>query len=342
MKTMFGYTGWTLAIAGAVVLLGGCSQLSAPSVMPPSSGQGPASGQGAGSAVRELNKKSWMSPEAKNEDLIYVSNVRTNSVGVYAYRGRKLVGTLNGINAPYGLCSDTSGNVWVVAWGTSTIVEYAHAGTKPLKTLSDDDSEASLFDCSVDPLTGNLAVTDWGYNWYQGYVLIYRGATGTPTEYNGERLWYYYGCSYDNKGNLYADGWDAYLWDNFSLAKLPRGGKSFHRIHLQPQINPPMLGGVQWDGKYVAVGNLDSVWEYSIKGHWGHVAGYTSLTDHWPVGLFWIRTMPNGNRAIVAPDYAGSPYAVQYWKYPEGGIPNTTVKAGLDNPFGVTVSVKPK
>jgi hypothetical protein len=283
------------------------------------------------------NRGSWMSPKAAKQDLIYVSDGALNSVAVYGLKSHELLGTLKGIDAPWGVCTDTDGAVWVVAWGDYKVIKYAHAGTKPLKILSEDD--ADLYDCAVDPTTGDLAVTNWGAkNWFKGNVLVYKHATGEPLEYTGPRLWFYYGCTYDDKGNLFADGWDSYLNGNFALAELKKGGKTLRHITLSPEIDPPILGAVRWDGKYVVVGNWKSLYEYSVNGNYATVHGQTYLTDHWPVGFFAITRSTDSQRKVIAPDQAGDPNAVQYWKYPDGGTPISTIKQGRAGVFGVAVS----
>ena len=52
-------------------------------------------------------RKSWMLPEAKSEDLLYVANVYT--ITVYSYPKGKLVGTLKDFYKPYGECVDKIG-----------------------------------------------------------------------------------------------------------------------------------------------------------------------------------------------------------------------------------------
>jgi hypothetical protein len=283
-----------------------------------------------------------MAAEAMREDLVYVSDAADNSVTAYSFKARKLVGKLTGISQPYGVCSDTSGNVWVVAWGNNKLIEYAHGGTKPLRILTVNDWSADLYACSVDPTTGNLAVTNWGAeNWYQGNVLIYPRGSSWPTAYSNPRIWFYYGCSYDQYGNLYVDGWDAYRNYYHALGELSKGSKDMRVITLIPNFAPPLIGGIQWDGKYVAVGDFLDVYEFVIKGKYAYVAGDTPLTSYFPVGLFWITTV-GGKPQILAPDQAGHPSAVQYWNYPAGGTPIGTITNGLQHAFGVTVSVAPK
>ena len=109
---------------------------------------------------------SWMLPEAKDEDLIYVSSLdyyppsSTSSVYVFSYPGASLVGTLTGFQYVGGLCTDSSGSVWITD-GTGevskgVIYEYAHGATTPKATLED---EARPMDCSWEPSSGNLAVS---------------------------------------------------------------------------------------------------------------------------------------------------------------------------------------
>jgi hypothetical protein len=282
--------------------------------------------------------RSWMASEAKNENLLYVTNVPQNSVTVYGLSNHKLVGTLTGINGPYGICSDTSGNVWVVGWGNDTLVEYAHAGTKPIRTLSVPNTD--LYDCAVDPTTGNLAVTNWGANnWYQGNVLVFSPGSTQPQAYSAEGVWFYYGCSYDDKGDLFVDGWDAYLNGYVTLGELPKNGQALKKIWMIPTFQPPLIGDMKWDGKYVAVVDWESIAEYSVSGSYAHLKGYAPMTLHWPIGMFWIVTDRSGGKQVIAPDTAGKPYAVQYWKYPAAGRPTATITDRLDSPFAVTTSL---
>ena len=336
MKTISDRTRWTLGTCVVASLLAGCGGPSAQNALPGAMERNAPNsvapdGWGGG------HKGSWMAPQAKHDNLVYVSDTAANAVSVYAWKTHKLVGMLGGINQPFGLCSDQSGDVWIISWGKNQISEYAHAGTKLLKTLAVRDPDANLYDCSVDPTTGNLAVTNWGYVWYKGDVLIFTHATGNAKAYTGPGLWYYYSCSYDNKGNLFADGWDAYLDDVFALAELPKGGGTFTSISLLPNFNPPLIGGIRWDGKYVAIADLGWVYKYSVAGNYAYGKGWVPLTSRWPVGLFWIGSV-EGEQKILAPDHGDDRVAVQYWSYPAGGTPTATITGHLNEPFGVTVS----
>jgi hypothetical protein len=77
-----------------------------------------------------------MLPEAKHENLLYVSN-GNSSVTVFSYRHRVLVGTLTGFTYPAGECSDVAGDVFITDYSANTITEYAHGAAQPLRTLQD-------------------------------------------------------------------------------------------------------------------------------------------------------------------------------------------------------------
>jgi len=92
-----------------------------------------------------------MLPEAKNEDLLYITNVYT--VTVYSYPGGKHVGTPKHFYRPESECADKNGDVFIA---DGAIYEYAHGGKKPIETL--DPAPLSAQGCASDPTTGNLAV----------------------------------------------------------------------------------------------------------------------------------------------------------------------------------------
>lgn len=78
---------------------------------------------------------SWMLPEAKRDDLLYVNNVYT--ITVYSYPHGKLVGTLSDFYKPFGDCADSKGDVYITDSSFGATYVYAHGGTKPIRTLKD-------------------------------------------------------------------------------------------------------------------------------------------------------------------------------------------------------------
>src|ERR1700678_2232910 len=106
----------------AVALLAGCG-----GSQPPIGALG-AMLQTSASATH-ADGRSWMLPEAKSEDLMYITNAYT--VTVYSYPKGKLVGTLRHFLRPLGECVDQTGNVFI-ANGAGQVFEYAHGGKKPI------------------------------------------------------------------------------------------------------------------------------------------------------------------------------------------------------------------
>jgi DNA-binding beta-propeller fold protein YncE len=275
-----------------------------------------------------------MAPDAKQQSsLLYVSSVLTNDVYVYSYPSGKLEGTLTGFSTPYGLCSDTAGNVWIVNDGANDILEYAHGGTTPIATLADPSEYPE--GCSVDAKTGNLAVTNFYSSSGDGSVAVYTKASGSPTLYADPDIAEFRFCGYDDKGNLFADG--ANSSSQFAFAELPSGKKSLVTIPVQQTVEWP--GGVQYDGKYVAVGDTDTGKVYRIEGKTGKVMQTVSLGDATELNQFWIALGSKGKSnmsqsRLVGPLESGS--AVNLYPYPSAKFSKKIIQ--VSEPFGATVS----
>ena len=175
---------------------------------------------------------------ASSGDLLYLSGY-TDSSGyktyILTYPKGQVVGTIEGA---VGLCSDGNGDVYVLS--RNAAIEYAHGGTTPLKTLRIPGAEMS--DCSVDPSTGNVALTyacpPCGTN-----LAIFPGGSGTATRYS---VPYAETCSYDDHGDLFAGG-----GSDSAISELPAGSGTFTAITLNKTLQ--VAGKVQWDGKYVTL-----------------------------------------------------------------------------------------
>lgn len=270
---------------------------------------------------------------AKGATLLYVSNANNGTVSVFTYPGGALQQTLTGFKEPYGLCADRAGDVWIVDDETSEISEYAHGATKAKAILNDPGVYPA--GCSVDPTSGNLAVTNYETDSRgQGSVSIYKKAKGKPTLYTDSaisRAWF---CSYDDSGNLYVDG-DSSGSSGFQLAELPHGASGFTNIGVNQTIVTP--GGVQWDGRYVAVADENGpgtgvVYQFSVSGSTATEVTATTMTDSANVHQFWI---DRKHHRIVVP--SASVNTVGYWRFPKGGLPTKTI-TGLNIPEGVAIS----
>jgi hypothetical protein len=313
----FGLGTYALRGGVAVALLAGCGgtqpQISAPGAMAPSATQ----------------HGSWMRREAKSSDLLYVSNPGNNTVTVYAYQSRKLVGTLDGFSSPAGLCSDTAGDVWITNEDGNDVIEYAHGGTQPIKTL-DDGSEQPLA-CSVDKMTGNLAILD------ADDVAVYPKASGSPTRYTGG-VYGDYALGYGAHGDLLVDGGSYDNGNLIAFAQLPLGATHLKQVVLSQTLQwaPPTF--VQWDGQFWVVGVETLDW-FKIAGNKGRFEGYSVLSPTSSIAQFWITAIDGGrgrgNQIVATED---DPYKVEFFQYPAGGTPFASIIDGLSNPYGITVS----
>jgi NHL repeat len=271
-------------------------------------------------------------PQAKNPNLVYVSDSEAATVSVYSWPG-KLLGTLTGFTRPAGLCSDPNGNVFVTDYEASDIVEYAHNGAFPIRTLKDPRERP--IGCAVDPVTGNLAVTNQhGVSSGRGSISIYTKAKGRPKIYSDVSAASMDFCGYDDRGNLFADGLDA--GSAFILVELQKGGTTLSTIKVNAQIGYP--GAVQWDGKYLTIADLtaDAIYRVVVSGFKAKVQGKTVLNGATGLAQSWIV----GSK-VIAVNFGGSPANVLIWNYPAGGAPTKSVGTFMQ-PFGVTVSVPPK
>ncbi len=286
---------------------------------------------------------SWVAAGATAQNLLYIADGGADDVYVYSYPAGKSVGKLQGFQDPAGVCADATGDVWIVNSGSAKIVEYAHGAKEPKATLSDPGA-TYLIGCSVDPTTGDLAVTDLGSASVGGRVLIYARAHGTPRKRRNEHLQFAYFCGYDDAGNLFIDGLDGD--GSFVLVELAGVSNMLRRITLNQSVGFP--GGVQWDGRYIAIGDqryknqlTSAIYQVSVSGGSGTVEGTTQLSDSCDVLQFSIVSAGNNknhNRGAeaIAPDACQN--NVRIYDYPAGGASTKTFDR-FQYPVGATVSL---
>ena len=230
-------------------------------------------------------------------------------------------------------CSDNRGNVFVTSSGAVSV--FSHGGIKPIRNLY---TGANTYGCSVDPTTGDLAVTDLSG------VLIFKKARGKGEQINASTFNPRY-CGYNTLGNLFVDG---YYFSKFVLAELPKGSTNFKPISLHSNSSSIIGGQVQWDGRHITVednGEVDSaeVYRLRISELRGKIVGNTKFTAPFMVpALSWIQ-----GDALIVP-YSGSDtndVAVGLWDYPAGGNATKTITNGFGKASGgllaATVSVAP-
>lgn len=307
--------GWLFyAAAGALIaLLAGCSS-AAPTVAPrfTSNALRPASSGSSGS-------------------LLYVSDSGTNQVYVFSYPDGTLMQTLTGFNTPLRACSDTAGNVFITNTGNSEILEYTHGGDAPVANLR--DSQQFPVDCAVDPITHNLAVTNYGQKGsHTGSVSIYANSKGKAKKRRDPSVIAYLFCTYDNKGNLFVTGLD-YKY-NLVFLELPKGKSGFVKIALKQTFSG--WGGVRWDGQNVTIGDgAATVYRFAIKNQKAKKVGVVHLNGAVNVVSYWLNAS-----GLIGPDGPnGGNHDVGIWNYPAGGKSIATVQGSFQNPSGVTISI---
>ena len=312
-----------LGIGLAVAMLAGCGGAQTTSSAMP---------QGVTTTTqRQQDGRSWMLPKAKGGDLLYVGSPASDDVYVYKYPSGEMVGTLTGFDNPLGLCSDTKGNVWItnaVATGSTYLVEYAHGGTTAIAKL--DDPGFSPQACSVNATTGNLAVGNQVDD-----VAVWRNA-------RGKRRLYLTSCCVFGPETITYDGSDNVIFADWTTRNgwLPKGDAKVRKFKLRPPLSSH--GPFQWDGRYLGIlvfsrkQRREEVIRYNVSGGMASQIGIVPLNGVTGVttsGQFWIQ----GSGMVFTDSRAGDVY---FFNYPRGGNPTKTI-SGLDDPYGITISVGP-
>jgi hypothetical protein len=325
--TSLGLSRYALTAGAAAALLAGCG---APRAQFAGQGSLPQSRVIATHAARGEGR---MLPEAKGKMLVYVSSTRRNDISVLSYPALKKVGHLQ-YGGGYGLCSDAGGNVFVPSNG-GVIYEYAHGGNQPIAEL---DEGNSFFPngCSVDPVTGNLAVTDQGGPYCGGSsIAMFAGATGSPTYYcTGTIIDGFVGyCGFDNAGNLYIDGQDSS--NKATFAVLPAGAPAVEELTVNHSFT--RAAQIQWDGAHITVedaGRNPKILALKVTGTTATVVGTTVLGAARTAGQSGIT-----GQVVLVPfsKTSSSVSKVGIWDLPDGGNPASSRKVG-NRLTAVTVS----
>jgi hypothetical protein len=318
------FSRYTLSSCVAAAMLAGCGgsqpPIAAPGTMP----------QSRAIATHTAHRGSWMLTKARAEDLVYVAT--GDNVYVLSYPRGKLVGNLGVVGN--NLCSDKHGDVFIPS-GNYEVLEYAHGGSSPIQTLYPGDIPLG---CAVDPMSGDLAVTNEASG--AGEVAMFANAKGTPTWYRDQEIFTFGLCGYDDRGNLFVDGSGT---GNF-LAELPKGRTTFRNYALNRSFDT--FGSIQWDGKHVTLSNPTTEQIYRLK--FGNssfkVVGTTqidgwqnSYSGHWPYIQTWLQ---QGSFIAQSSNLA----EIGLWRYPNGGNARKVIgpfKSGSANVYGVTVSLAP-
>ena len=296
-----------------------------------------------GAASRSM---SWMLPQAKGGKsvLLYVSDSADNEILVYDYSSLKQVGSLSSIY-PSAQCVDATGDVYIRE-SNNYFVEYAHGGTKVLKTFSPAGSSVG---CSVDA-KGDVAITSYS----PGYVSIFaRGNPEMPKTYSDPDCAYQWTMGYDAAGNLIGVGETTAI----DVCALLAGAESETTLSTSG-IAITFPNGTMWDGKYIALGDQEAAGKFhtglveaSLSGSALTSKGEAVLTDRCygsdedAVNPFVVGTKntpvneKQGTVVVGGNSWCqASSQHLGFWHYPKGGNPFKTLKLDYE-PAGWSVSI---
>jgi hypothetical protein len=295
---------------------------------------------GAAGAQHTVHNKTWMTSGAEKVNmLVYVS--ASSTVCVYDYQTGVLVGTLSGFTNAQGQCVDKRGNVWITDSGhigrNAFVDEYAHGKSQRLRTLPVNGVSVG---CSIDPTSGNLAVSTSAAVAMPSELLVFQNAEGSPTVFQSSSCGYAFGSpGYDDNGNLYVE--DSFLDGEGNVCELPQGATSLRAVTVYGGLYYSG-GSVMWDGKditfsaqYGAFDYRTAIYEMSedTSGNLTRV-GETVLNDDcekdWAVVAPFIvgtkNTPENRHRGKVVVGVDGfCATKFGYWKYPAGGLPQRAI-----------------
>jgi hypothetical protein len=324
---------YALGVTAAAAMLAGCSS-GASSLAPTNPVAGAQASHGAVSTLITQNgrqvvpnintAKSYMGPDAKKAgQFLYVTDAGAGDVQVYAWpKPKNPVGTLTGFSEPQGACADTKGNVWITSTTAAAILEFKGGATSPTTTLNTTGLPVG---CSVDPKTGNLAVTNiLSKSYGQGSVDVFAGAKGTPKNYSNSGLFKAFFTGYDNKGVLWVSG----LSSGYAPVYASLSAKGKFKLGAISGIEFP--GTTQFDGKTMVTGDQDTSTLYQVKKF--KSTGTVVFTGASDIVQGWIE-----GSSFIGPD-AGN-LNVGIYKYPQGGAATQTL-SGFSQPIGSAVTSK--
>lgn len=299
--------------------------------------------------MKHGGQHSWMLPGAKNiKKLLYVAGAITNTVYVYDYKTDALVGELtdSAFDEPNGECVDKKGHVWVTNWQTTAVLEYAHGGTSPIRTLHTTGTFQTA--CSSDPTTGNLAVGT-----FYGELDVWKNAKGTPTNYGSSQCPYIWGPGYDNHGNLFMEA--QATGSAVFICELVHDGTSLQIVPANWSI--AYGADVMWDGKYMTFADQAfggkaigaGVYQATESASGLTLAGSTAMNDPCGYGYSDVlqpfivgrKNTPKNDRQgkVVIGSNNACLNMVDFWTYPTGGNPRSAIRVPDKVVMGSVVSI---
>jgi hypothetical protein len=324
----------SIRYCGAVFALAALAACSGGTVVEPSSSHGllTTAAQPSVGAQHRLESLLRNEPAATTSSSYeYIFNEYGTYASIFDYpRSLQQLGQIDGLggqgctNVLYGY---GKGIFWNVG-GPDKIAEF-RVPKKRLKTLSVNYYFASscAMNTSGDLAVGILYGTSSGTG--GGPIVVFKNATGAGTVYKTPLDEEFFD-GYDNKGNLFADGFTGNR-SGFALVELPAGSKK--AVTIKTSNAPVFPGSVQWDGTYLTVFDQlsNSTYQYTVSGTTAtlkHTVTYTGMSD---CAQTWIVS------GLIYCADAGDDGA-EVFKYPKGGSPIAIFTGNFDAPLGVTAA----
>jgi len=356
---------YAMSVLAAAALVAGCNGASSTG-MTPASGTGTSMASHAGSGFTPLahraqdafigvqpgkihngHTKTWISPDiARSPRLFFQSDYGNSVVDVYAMPSMTLKATLSGFSGPQGLCADSAGNVYVDNTNTLQVLKYSRTGSL-LATYN--DSYGYPVGCSVDPATGNLAVSNIFGLSGAGQILVFTSPSASPTVLSNPSQYYYYFVGYGPGSSIWTSGKNSYGTymvsgcGSSSCSTIPLSGGTIY-----------FPGGVQWDnsrGEWVLFDQLcndsNEACSYPVSGSGvlGTPTDYSNYNGGGACDIVQGTIAAHGMKYVAGGDYeycGGSSSFSGRWAYTAGGTPTNyaTNASPYFEPIGAAISTK--
>ena len=294
--------------------------------------------------------KSWVSRDAaRTTKLLFISDLGTSDVDIFALPDMTLKGKLTGFREPLGECSDNHGNVWIANYLAHELVEYSHSGSRIGKIKA---SYLNPSGCAVSPANGDIAIMEQNGPLYApGDVLVYASPSARPVILRNPVQYYYFYGAYNDAGELWEDGTDA-----LSHSLVSKCGKSKCSTVFLSGGSIFSAGAIAWDAvsrKWVIFDQYchespttSCSYPVSTRGIIGTPTTYSNHLGSSPCVLIQPTLATSGDKSIVLGAdnqfQCGNYYSstVDRWNYPAGGVPTNYKGGDVIYPWGAAVSNK--
>ena len=226
-------------------------------------------------ATSSRSSESWMSPETQGQDLLYLSDISDERRGHLFVSAWPTVGKLKA-SAHRG----ANARIERATFGSRTCRDTTSSSIRTgAQTPGGLSTPGAPRGCSVDPRTGELAVTGG----VSGMILAVYHRTkhnsgsirkSTPTRRYRSAAF----CGFDAEGNLFIDGLDK--------ARAAHSGWPSCRDHatglVDISVNQRIAGAgqVQWDGRpspWATRRHPSVIYQFSVRGSAATLVGSTTL-----------------------------------------------------------------